>query len=178
MLTQAPRLAFQEDRRKRVAEALLRGLNVRQIATELDINKNTACADVQAVRQEWREDRINNHDELVAEELQRLEALYAAHYPKAIAGSRDSAQVLLSISSKRCRILGLNAPTEVRLEATMSLTASPEFCALTACVLEALQDHPELRSQVAAKLAALEAPVLEGELVAPRLTAHAEHDDE
>ncbi|WP_138996811.1 hypothetical protein [Rhodococcus zopfii] len=50
----------------------------------------------------------------------RLDALQAAHWSAAIGGDIKSAELVLKVSAQRARLLGLNRPERVSIEATTS----------------------------------------------------------
>lgn len=50
-------------------------------------------------------------DNLRAVELARLERLHRAWYSKALDGDKDAAGVILRTSERRCKLMGLDAPT-------------------------------------------------------------------
>jgi hypothetical protein len=60
-------------RRKQVAELFLQGWSQPAIAEHLHVSQPTICADLKAIRQEWRESALRDFDELRAIELQKLD---------------------------------------------------------------------------------------------------------
>lgn len=53
-------------------------------------------------------------DHLRLIELQRLEMLQKTWFPKAVEGDRDAAAVVLKISERRSKLMGLDAPTQIQ----------------------------------------------------------------
>ena len=62
-------------RRRQVAELALQGWSQSAIADHLGVSQPTICADVKAIRKEWRESSIRDFDELRLIELQKLDFL-------------------------------------------------------------------------------------------------------
>ena len=56
---------------------------------------------------------IEPTEQVRALEVARLEALVAAHWTKAIGGDIASTKLCIEISARKCRILGIDAPTKV-----------------------------------------------------------------
>ena len=50
------------------------------------------------------------------EELEMLDNLAKSHFTKACAGDQKSAQLLVAISERRAKLLGLDAPTQTQVE--------------------------------------------------------------
>lgn len=65
-----------EDRRTRVARLYLQGSTQVEIARELDISQATISSDLNAIRKEWMAQRIEDVDELLLEEFQRLKQVF------------------------------------------------------------------------------------------------------
>lgn len=99
-----------EARRTEVAELLRARSSQRQIARALGVGLGTAARDTAAVRAEWRAQRLATMDELVAEELARLDRAEAVVWPLVLAGALPAVDRLLAIQERRARLLGLNAP--------------------------------------------------------------------
>lgn len=99
-----------EERRARVATLLLGHKTVRQIAAEVGASRATVARDVQAVRAEWRERRLADVDQHIAEELARLAAIEAAVLPQAQEGKLIAVDRALAIMQRRAALLGLDAP--------------------------------------------------------------------
>src|SRR5436190_12314643 len=60
-------------RRRQVAELSLQGWSQPAIAEHLEVSQPTICADLKAIRQEWRDSAVRDFDELRAIELQKLD---------------------------------------------------------------------------------------------------------
>ena len=55
-------------------------------------------------------------DEFRALEADRLDALHAAHWGKAMNGDIEATKLVLKVSAQRCRLLGLNRPEHLVVE--------------------------------------------------------------
>src|SRR5690242_11244148 len=62
-------------RRKQVAELYLQGWSQPAIAHQLDVSQPTICADLKAIRQDWRDSAIRDFDALRDLELQKLDLI-------------------------------------------------------------------------------------------------------
>jgi hypothetical protein len=62
-------------RRKQVVELYLQGWSQPAIADQLEVSQPTICADLKAIRQDWRDSTIRDFDELRATELQKLDLI-------------------------------------------------------------------------------------------------------
>jgi Homeodomain-like domain len=62
-------------RRKQAVELSLQGWSQPAIAQHLQVSQPTICADLKAVRREWRESAIRDFDELRDTELQKLDLI-------------------------------------------------------------------------------------------------------
>jgi hypothetical protein len=62
-------------RRKQVAELHLQGWSQPAIAHQLEVSQPTICADLKAIRQDWRDSAIRDFDALRDRELQKLELI-------------------------------------------------------------------------------------------------------
>jgi len=104
-------------RRHLVATMRLAHLTQQEIADRLGVSVGTINADLKAVREEWAERRRETYDDLVAEELAKLDRLERALLPLALQGQGPASDRVLSIMDRRARLLGLDRPT--RHEVTM-----------------------------------------------------------
>lgn len=111
----------QPDERAKAIEAVkLRrsGLPFREIAEQLGYADESGAR--KAVTRLLDRTEAESVDELRALEGARLDALQAAHWDAAVAGDTDAAKLVLGIVDRRCRLLGLNAPTAVSVSATVT----------------------------------------------------------
>jgi hypothetical protein len=97
--------------RERVAVTLrVQGYNYAEIGDQLQISDRMASRVVnRAINRVLREPV----GQLVELESARLDALWAAMWPRALAGSARHAEVCVRISERRSRLLGLDAPARI-----------------------------------------------------------------
>jgi hypothetical protein len=103
-------------RRVQVELLELAGASIAEIAETLQVSRSTAYEDVKAVRAARRAElggeRIMEERDL---ELTRLERLRRVNVRAAEAGDTRAGQLLLSISDRKAKLLGLDAPKETRV---------------------------------------------------------------
>jgi Sigma-70, region 4 len=106
--------------RERVAvELRVDGCTYAEIGDRLGISDRMASRIVnRAMNRVLREPT----DQLIDLERARLDALWQAMWPKAVAGSARHAEVCVRISERRSRLLGLDAPTRVHASALADVT--------------------------------------------------------
>jgi predicted DNA-binding protein (UPF0251 family) len=104
------------EREKRALELRRMGYRYDQIAEALGISQNTAWNAVQ--RAFKRACCLVDEEARVQRELdlQRLDAALAAIWPKVRQGNTAAVDRLVRLLERRSRLLGLDAPTEVRNE--------------------------------------------------------------
>ena len=95
-------------RRARCVELALAGHSYDEIALEVGYqNRGTAWRAVQESLNSRIAEAVEEYREL---ELARLDALQAAHWPQAVAGSVRSADLVLRVIDRRIKLLGLDQP--------------------------------------------------------------------
>ena len=95
-------------RRARCVELALAGHSSAEIALEVGYqNRGTAWRAVQDSLNSRIAEAVEEYREL---ELARLDALQAAHWPQAVAGSVRSADLVLRVIDRRIKLLGLDQP--------------------------------------------------------------------
>lgn len=101
-----------EQRRRKVAAALLSHRTQREIATALGIGLGTVNRDVKAIQKAWQEQYTRDFGERVAEELAKLDLMEQAMLAKVIGTNPSGWAVdrILAIMNHRARLLGLYAP--------------------------------------------------------------------
>ena len=60
-----------EHRRAQVTKLYLKGGTQAAIASELGVCQGTISSDIKAIRKEWKESRVHDYDELIAEQLKK-----------------------------------------------------------------------------------------------------------
>lgn len=110
-----------EWRRGIVADMAIAGMTERQIVDALrdrfglTVSKTTVHRDLVKIRADWAERRSASYDRWVSEIVALLDAARKRVMPQVMNGSLRAVDRLLAIVDRYCRILGLNAPTEVKL---------------------------------------------------------------
>jgi len=95
-------------RRARCVELALAGHSYAEIALQVGYqNRGTAWRAVQDSLNSRIAGAVEEYREL---ELARLDALQAAHWPQAVAGSVRSADLVLRVIDRRIKLLGLDQP--------------------------------------------------------------------
>lgn len=107
-----------EERQLEVARLLLERKNYRQIMTALlalppgrrpaKVSLGTISRDVKALREAWAAERGRLTEELVAEEVARLNALEGVWWPKAMEAGDKATDKVLAIQRQRAALLGLS----------------------------------------------------------------------
>lgn len=103
-----------EERRVKVAVAILNGLTYREIAAQLNVSTGTVTADRRAILTEWRKHYTDKADQYVAIQLRRLDVLLNAIWQQAV-GNDDTAPSLphvdriIRIIERQERLLGIGA---------------------------------------------------------------------
>ena len=102
------------ERRSRAVDLRREGLTLMEVANELGVSVYTAWNDIQtAVRDIPKEEA----DLLRRQEADRLDNLQRAVWDDAIAGDLHAVDRVLKIIERRCRLLGLDAPTRIECPA-------------------------------------------------------------
>lgn len=115
------RTKAQEDeiahRRRQVMELRLSHHTVREIASILGVSHGLVGKDMQEIRKEWAQRRVQDYDEWVSEEIAKLDALERAWLPLAINSRQPdgvAAQRVLQIIDRRSKLLGLDQPQQLQ----------------------------------------------------------------
>jgi hypothetical protein len=106
--------------RERLAVQLrIEGLTYDEIGDRLGVSRPMASRIVnRAINRVLREPV----EQLVQLEASRLDALWAAMFPRALRGSARHAEVCVRISERRSRLLGLDQPTRVHADVLANVT--------------------------------------------------------
>lgn len=107
-----------ETRRRKVWEYRLAGMSAREIARKLtqegiDVTHATVAKDVNATLAELAKHRLTDAAAARDMELARLDKVAVPIAAKAYKGDPQAAQVLLRISERRAKLLGLDAPMQL-----------------------------------------------------------------
>lgn len=99
--------ALASARKLRAIELKTQGLTYQQVADEMGYaNKGSVHAIIKGAQAAQVADAVETHRQL---ELERLDRLQAALWPKAMKGQIDAASAILRIIEARVRLLGLHA---------------------------------------------------------------------
>jgi hypothetical protein len=93
-----------------VAELAISKATYAEIARACGISRATVKRDVAAVRQEWREARLRNADEVIGEELHTLSLMQQELMPLIRERRLPAFDRLISVMRRRAALLGLDAP--------------------------------------------------------------------
>lgn len=103
-------------RREKVAELALGHRSENAIAAALGVPRGTVHHDIVALRREWQEHRLRDTEQIISEDLQRLELIEKAILGAALAGDYHAIDRLLKVQERRARLLGLDAAIRVKDE--------------------------------------------------------------
>lgn len=78
-----------------------------------------------AVQRALQKMYVEPTEQVRALEVARLEALTNAHWKKAIGGDIASTKMCVELSARKCRILGIDAPTKVDIVGILASLAEP-----------------------------------------------------
>jgi hypothetical protein len=106
----------QERRRQLVGDMVLMDWSYREIAQELDIAIGTVHNDVQALQEEWREERIETIDQLKKKQLRRLGRLRARAWKRVEAGESGAIGEALKVEQEYNKISGIYAPAVLEMQ--------------------------------------------------------------
>ncbi len=127
-----------EYRRSRVSKLYLKGATQAEIARELDVAQATISGDLKAIRKEWKENRIHNVDELIAEEQKRIQQIEQAAWAALERSQQplETTRIIQKNGEKRAEKLVRQQTVDPRLLNTL-LRASERRCALLGLHAEA-----------------------------------------
>lgn len=111
------------------------GGSYRQIAAQLRVaegvspkySEGAAYADVMAALKKLNERQGEVANEVRRLELERLDEMFSAFYPKAVLGDEGALQACLNIMRQRASLQGLNAPVVVNQTNTNVSISSDEY---------------------------------------------------
>jgi hypothetical protein len=128
-------------RKARCVELALAGHSYDEIALQVGYaNRGTAWRAVSESLNSRVDEAVTEYREL---ELARLDALQAAHWPQAIAGSVRSTDLVLRVIDRRIRLLGLDQiPQQVDHQQMLVIDAPPWDEAGYIRQLQAISDEP------------------------------------
>jgi hypothetical protein len=113
------------ERRKQLVQMKLAGVDWATIADRCGYNSpEYAQTDWQRLRNNTRAELRTSVEEARWLEVSRLDRLQAAVWPKALKGDTKAADTAHRLIVSRCKILGLEAPTQIQLSARMDLEST------------------------------------------------------
>lgn len=118
------------ERRFKALELRKCGASYDAIARTLNISKPTAYKDVKEALEEINKSSTTDLNELRSLELERLDMALRAIAPQVRNGDLEAITRFTRIIDLRCRILGLYSATEIKLEAEVTNTVTPDYSQL------------------------------------------------
>lgn len=112
-----------KERAVKAVELRKNGLTFRSIAEQVGYNSPQAAYD--AVKRLLRETLREPADELRTLELERLDAMWQAHYLAAQAGDVQAIGACMKLMERRARLLGLDAPEKKDVTADITARSLP-----------------------------------------------------
>lgn len=106
-MSRTNKAAEMEERQIKVSRLLLQGKTQRQIAKELGVSQRTVSNDVQAVRAEWRDRRVDLIETKAMEDLARTDVALHAIQAAIEAGNEWKIDRLMNVLDYRAKVLGL-----------------------------------------------------------------------
>jgi hypothetical protein len=100
------------ERERLAVELRVEGCTYAEIGARLGISDRMASRVVNRAMNRVLREPVG---QLIDLELARLDALWAAMWPRALAGSARHAEVCVAISARRCRLLGLDQPSKLEM---------------------------------------------------------------
>lgn len=133
------------ERRKQLVQLKLAGLDWATIADRCGYSSGDyARLDYRRAREASKVELHTSVEEARWLEVDRLDRLQAAVWPKALKGDTKAADTAHRLIVSRCKILGLEAPTQIQLNARMDLESTIVAETIVA-VIDALGLEPSAR---------------------------------
>src|SRR5574341_199744 len=133
------------ERRKQLVQLVLAGVDWATIADRLNYaSPGAACTDYRRAKQASQVELNRSVEEARWMEVDRIDRLQAAVWPKALKGDTRAADTCHRLIMSRCDLLGLKAPTQIQLSARLDLESAVVAEAVIAA-LDALGLEPSQR---------------------------------
>lgn len=126
------------------------GLTYEAISDAIGVSKQQVHRIVRAALVELAEETREEAETLRQLELERIESLFSQAYSQATQGNLAAIDRCVKLCERRCKILGLDAPS--RSEVTASLTSTNEWVELRTRILAVLERYPEARNELIREL--------------------------
>lgn len=135
------------ERRKILVQMVLSGMDWQTIADRLyDGSVPFAYTDYRRAKEQSKVELNTSVEEARWLEVDRLDRLQAAVWPKALKGDTKAADTAHRLIMSRCDLLGLKAPTKIQLDARMELE-STIVAEVVIAVIDSLGLDPSMRVQ-------------------------------
>ncbi len=138
------------ERRSLSLDLRLAGNSYRSIAKQMGVSVSTIWDDINDGLLQLADKEQEKTKTLRQLELERLDALHAAHWSFAAAGDVPAAGVILRIADRRAKLLGLDKPAQ--LDITGNVSVGPNWNVLQGVIMEALKAFPDARAALASRL--------------------------
>jgi len=110
----SPRKVTALEREHKAIELRTGGATFKQIADVLGVTRGAACKAVKRAMDKLVAETQEQTESLRALENKRLDALFLAFWPKALAGDEAAATRCMNIMERRARMNGLDGPIEIK----------------------------------------------------------------
>jgi uncharacterized protein YerC len=124
--TQRAKALSAVERRAQIFEYVKAGSSYRDIGRKFGVSHVTIARDVRRTLQALHRTAIHDLDLYRQIELVRLDQLLQGIWLDAVAGNPGAVTLALRILERRARLLGLDAPTKIDIEARVRAIASQE----------------------------------------------------
>lgn len=128
------------------------GHSYRDIADLLNCSVSTAFTDVQKALEEIRKQTKEDIETIRSLELERLDMMLSAVNPAAMAGDVKAVLATLKIMERRAKLLGLDAPESINVEAINHTEEMREMQRLREQIDAAISANPENRERITAAI--------------------------
>lgn len=123
------------ERRKILVQMVLSGMDWQTIADRLyDGSVQFAYTDYRRAKEQSKVELNTSVEEARWLEVDRLDRLQAAVWPKALKGDTKAADTAHRLIMSRCDLLGLKAPTKIQLDARLELESTVVAEAIIAAI--------------------------------------------
>jgi len=105
-----------EGRRRQVAALIVAAITQRKMAETLKVSLGTVNKDIAALMKEWREQRVDDIEQAKLVDLQRIDAMIRAVWPRATSVGSPSLEAmdrLMKLIEMRMRILGYDSTPQL-----------------------------------------------------------------
>lgn len=112
------------ERRRRVWDLRMKGMSIQKIADQEGMTYWQIHQDLEAAARLVDVTKYLEHE--LHLDLQRLDQLFAAWFPSALALDADSAKIVMTIMDRRAKLLGLDAPKRIDIDMLIRTWAEKE----------------------------------------------------